>query len=144
MSTRFLPDAGHPDFAPFWHGCAAGRLLMPRCGSGHLIWPPRPACPTCGELSEDWVQVPGTGRLYSWTVIHRTRLHWYADRIPYVVGIVTLDHEQPVRMVGRCDVDPGVVVDGMRLVVAFEDAGRQLTVPVWHAAQPMAGAPSGS
>ncbi len=143
MTTRFLPDPSHPDFAPFWRGCAEGQLMMPLCGNGHIIWPPRPACPACGEFSAQWVEVPGTGRLYSWTVVHRTRLHWYADRTPYVVGIVSLDHEQPLRMVGRCDVNPDTVFEGMELVVAFEEAGRQLSVPVWQAARLPAGAHSG-
>jgi uncharacterized protein len=132
MTTRVLPDAAHPDFAPFWQGCAERRLLMPRCGNGHVIWPPRPACPLCTELVADWAEVSGTGRLYSWTVVHRTRLRWYAERTPYVVGIVELDGSQPVRMVGRCELDPGSVRDGLELSVDFEEAGRQLTVPFWR------------
>jgi uncharacterized OB-fold protein len=131
MTTRLLPDAAHPDFAPFWQGCAERRLLMPRCGNGHLIWPPRPACPQCTELVADWAEVPGTGRLYSWTVVHRTRLRWYAERTPYVVGIVSLDHLQPVRMVGRLELD-GEPADGLELSVDFEDAGR-LSLPFWRA-----------
>jgi uncharacterized protein len=131
MTTRLLPDVAHPDFAPFWQGCAQRRLVMPRCGSGHVIWPPRPACPLCTELVAGWAEVPGTGRLYSWTVVHRTRLRWYAERTPYVVGIVELDPAQPVRMVGRCELDEPA--EGLELTVDFEDAGRQL-MPFWRPA----------
>lgn len=127
---RVLPDVSHPDFAPFWQGCAEHRLVMPRCGNGHVVWPPRPACPLCTELVAGWAGVAGTGRLYSWTVVHRTRLRWYADRTPYVVGIVELDHTQPIRMVGRCEIEQPV--DGMELIVDFEDAGRQLNLPFWR------------
>jgi uncharacterized protein len=132
MSGRVLPDASHPDFAPFWRGCAERRLLMPRCADGHVIWPPRPACPRCGAAVAQWAEVAGTGRLYSWTVVHRTRLRWYAERTPYVVGIVELDGDQPVRMVGRCALDPDAVAEGLELVVDFEDADR-LTMPFWRA-----------
>lgn len=129
-ARRVLPDVSHPDFVPFWQGCAEHRLVMPRCGYGHVVWPPRPACPLCTELVADWAEVAGTGRLYSWTVVHRTRLRWYADRTPYVVGIVELDHAQPIRMVGRCEIEQPV--DGMELIVDFEDAGRQLNLPFWR------------
>jgi uncharacterized OB-fold protein len=64
--------------------------------------------------------------------VHRTRLRWYAERTPYVVGIVELDSAQPVRMVGRCEIeDPA---DGLELAVDFEDAGRQLSLPFWRLA----------
>ena len=132
MSGRVLPDVSHPDFAPFWQGCAEHRLLMPRCGEGHVVWPPRPACLRCTALVADWVEVAGTGRLYSWTVVHRTRLRWYAERTPYVVGIVELDGgERPVRMVGRCALDPADAVEGLELVVDFEDTDR-LSMPFWR------------
>jgi uncharacterized protein len=134
MTGRVLPDVSHPDFAPFWRGCAERRLLMPRCGNGHVVWPPRPACPACSELVVDWAEVPGSGRLYSWTVVHRTRLRWYAERTPYVVGIVDLHCAQPVRMVGRCELDPAEPAEGMELTVDFEDAGRQLSMPFWRPA----------
>jgi uncharacterized protein len=130
MSGRVLPDAAHPDFAPFWRGCAEHRLLMPRCANGHVIWPPRPACPRCAALAGDWAEVAGTGRLYSWTVVHRTRLRWYAERTPYVVGIVQLESE-PVRMVSRCAIEEDELADGLELVVDFEDTDR-LSMPFWR------------
>jgi uncharacterized OB-fold protein len=144
MSTGMLPDVSHPDFAPFWQGCAERRLVMPRCANGHVIWPPRPACLSCSALLREWAEVPGAGRLYSWTVVHRTRLSGYADQTPYMVGIVTLDLEQPVRMVGRCALDPDDAADGVSLVVDFEDAGRQLTMPFWRLAGDPEGAQHGS
>lgn len=135
MSARVLPDTAHPDFAPFWRGCAERRLMMPQCGNAHLIWPPRPACPLCGELVQSWADGPTTGRLYSWTVVHRTRLAWYAERTPYVVGIVRLDHPQQLRVVGRCDVAPDALAEGLALVLDFEDAGKQVHVPFWRPAR---------
>lgn len=132
MSARSLPDFSHPDFAPFWDGCTHRRLLMPQCPNGHLIWPPRPTCKNCRELATAWIEVRGTGRLYSWTVVHRTTLHWYAERTPYVVGIVTLDHPQLVRVVGRCEIPPEFLQEGAELVLDFEDAGRHATMPFWR------------
>lgn len=134
MSGRVLPDVSHPDFAPFWEGCAGRRLLVPGCPNGHVFWPPRPTCRTCREPVAAWTEIGGTGRLYSWTVVHRTKLPWYADRTPYVVGIVTLDHTQPLRLVARCEVGLPDLREGLDLVVDFEDAGRHLTIPFWRLA----------
>lgn len=130
--SRVLPEVTHPDFAQFWQGCAAGRLMVPRCANGHLVWPPRPACPRCFELVRDWTEIVGRGRLYSWTVVHRTHLPWYAGRTPYVVGIVALDLEQPLRMVGRCEVAPEDAREGIGLTMEFEETDRQMLVPYWR------------
>lgn len=130
--SRGVPDVTHPDFARFWQGCAEGRLVVPRCGSGHLVWPPRPACPRCFKLVRDWTEVGGSGRLYSWTVVHRTHLPWYSGRTPYVVGIVALDLEQTVRMVGRCELAPEDAREGIELTVGFEETERQVRVPYWR------------
>jgi uncharacterized protein len=134
MTSSLVPDVTHPDFAAFWRGCAEHRLVMPRCRNDHVIWPPRPACARCGELVGEWSEVHGSGRLYSWTVVHRTNLPWYSERTPYVVGVVTLDHLQRVRMVGRCAVDPADLVEGLELVVDYEVVAGELTVPLWRAA----------
>lgn len=139
MSARALPDVDHPDFAPFWAGCAEGRLLVPTCGNRHTFWPPRPACPECAEWVAEWTEVRGSGRLYSWTVVHRTRQPWFADRTPYVVGIVTLDPDHTIRMVGRCEIDPAVARDGLHLQVGFEDAGHRVHLPYWREAPVPAG-----
>jgi uncharacterized OB-fold protein len=136
MSARVLPDVSHPDFAPFWEACARARLVVPQCANGHLIWPPRPTCPRCVEPVATWTEVRGAGRLYSWTVVHRTRLPWYAERTPYVVGIVTIDHEQPLRMVGRCEIALEDLREGVDMVIDFEDAGRQVSMPFWRRPMP--------
>jgi uncharacterized protein len=129
---RLLPDISHPDFAPYWAGCARRKLLVPQCRDGHLVWPPRPACLTCTADIVGWQEIEGKGKLYSWTIVHRTRLQWFAERTPYVVGIIAVDHEQPLRMIGRCQVQHEQLHEGLPLAVDFEFVNEDVTIPFWR------------
>jgi uncharacterized OB-fold protein len=132
MKGRLGPDTGHPDFSPFWEGCKEQRLLIPSCRNGHLNWPPRPVCQTCYEWNEKWVEVAGRGSLYSWTVVHKTRLQSHATETPYVVGVVELQRSPLVRMLGRCELDPATAEVGLDLAVDFHPVSPDLTLPFWR------------
>jgi uncharacterized protein len=134
MKSLPVPDTSHPDFAVFWAGCGERRLLVPRCGNGHLNWPPRPVCQQCFEWNEAWEQVPGRGSLYSWTVIHRARLQAQAPGLPYVVGIVELTGPHRLRMVGRCEIEPSAARPGLELTVDFHEVRPGVSVPFWRLA----------
>jgi uncharacterized protein len=136
MKARLGPDTSNPDFSPFWEGCNEQRLLVPSCRHGHLNWPPRPVCQTCFEWNDKWVEIAGRGALYSWTVVHKTRLQSHLADTPYVVGIVELRGSPPVRMVGRCEMDPVTATVGLELVVDFHRISPDLTLPFWRPADP--------
>lgn len=136
MKTRLGPDTADPDFSPFWEGCQQRRLLVPACRDGHLNWPPRPVCQTCHQWNVSWAEVAGRGTLYSWTVVRKTRLPSHAADTPYVVGVIELDEAAPVRMVGRCEVDPAAAALGLELVVDFHPVTPELTLPFWRPAAP--------
>jgi len=127
-----VPDLADPDFAPFWQGCRQERLLVRRCGRGHLSWPPRPACPRCQDLSQDWQQVDGAGWLYSWTVVHRTPLPAFQPLTPYVVGVVELTAHPGLRFLGRCQCDPRQLRIGTPLRVTFEHVTAEFSLPLWQ------------
>ena len=58
---------------PFWSAAAQKRLVVPRCKDcGYVRWPPGPFCPSCQGQATEWVS-PGTGRLYSFTIIFAER-----------------------------------------------------------------------
>jgi uncharacterized OB-fold protein len=133
MTDRPLPDLTHPDFAPFWSGCAGNVLIMPECANQHIVWPPRPNCPTCRGQIARWVDVPRRGLLYSWTVIHRTRQPWFESQTPYVLAIGTLDHPQLLRLVARCTVSPDELEPNMPLAIDFQQAAEGVALPFWRA-----------
>lgn len=126
------PDLDDPDFAPFWAGCRDERLLLPRCGRGHLHWPPRPACPHCQDTARDWQEVAPAGWLYSWTVVHRTPLPAFQALTPYVVGVVELAAHPGLRLLGRCRCDPGQLRIGLPLRAEFEHVTEQFSLPLWR------------
>jgi len=134
-----LPDLSDERVAPFFAGAARHELTIPRCdGCGRLVWYPEPACPTCGGTSFTWTAVRGSGRLYSWAVVRRAFLPAFADRVPFVTGLVALDDDPAVRIVTYIvDCDPlGLRADDP-VRVRFEDLsfptvpGRSVTVPVF-------------
>jgi uncharacterized OB-fold protein len=131
MSGYPIPDTTHPDFAPFWQGCLEHRLLVPACGAGHLNWPPRPVCQVCHDCIGPWVEVNGRGRLYSWTVVHRTRAQPFSAQVPYIVGVIELMNTTVLRILGRCDIDLDTVRIGLELVVDFVEIETSVTIPVW-------------
>jgi uncharacterized protein len=122
-----------PDFAGFYAACTRGTLAVPVCGEGHLTWPPRPRCVRCQLPIAGWRDMSGSGRLYSWTIVHRTRQREFADRVPYIVGIVALDEDPAVRVVGTL---PGIPAQqlrvGLPLQVAFDPADGEYPRPEWH------------
>ena len=55
---------------PFWDAAAEGRLVAPRCATcGTFVLPPQPFCFTCQSQAFEWVDLPGTGTIYTYTVV---------------------------------------------------------------------------
>ena len=132
MPLPLGPQLDAPDFAPFWRGCREHRLLVQRCGNGHLAWPPRPACPVCADLTREWEEVDERGLLYSWTVIHRTNVAALSSLLPFAIGIVALDRHSGIRFVGRCLGSISDLHIGAEMEVVFEPMNEGLTLPVWR------------
>jgi len=129
-----LPDPDDPRFAGHWAAAAEGRLAVSRCAAcAAWRWPPRSLCPACGAETVAWMPLPGTGTLYSWTVVHRAALPGFVGHVPYAVAIVALD-DAPVRHLGRVvGASPDALRIGMPMIVDFEIEGG-ISLPVWRPA----------
>ena len=124
---------GHPDLAGHRDGLARGEPRAQRCtGCGRVWWPPRPACPRCQCPDHAWTPLPDRGTLFTWTVVHHTRLPGFRDAVPYAVGMVDLP-EAGVRVIGRITAPPGALTVGMplRRVLAAPPGGGDAQ-PVWE------------
>jgi uncharacterized OB-fold protein len=112
-----------------WFTAAAeGRLLIQRCRRcGHAQFYPRRLCTACHSLDVDWEQAAGTGRLHTFTVVHRTPNAEFAGETPYVFAIVELDEGPRVtsRVVG---VNLDALVCDMRVRAEFPDGEPRLPV----------------
>ena len=77
----------HPPTKPFFDGCAAGKLVIPRCkDTGKYIWYPRGISPfTFGEI--EWVEVSGKGKIYTFSVMERAGFVGFAlVMVLFVIG----------------------------------------------------------
>ena len=133
MSDHQLPAPSptvQDDAAPFWDATADHRLVLPRCTRCSVtIWYPRGFCPACGSFDIEWIDVPGTGTVYSFSIPRRGR-GAYRDAAPYVLADVELDlpetagrvHEPGPRIITNIvDCDPDSVSIGDRVTVVFHD-----------------------
>jgi uncharacterized OB-fold protein len=125
-----VPDVADPAFAPFFDGCAVGKLVIPQCSNcGAYCWPPRFLCPSCGSRKLQWTEVRAEGEVFSYTVVHRAAQDWLISRVPYAVAIVALD-ECGVRMLGSVDNLPELGV-GVRVHAVFRSVDGMPAMPHW-------------
>lgn len=114
----------------FYAHIAKGELRFQRCKDcrtwRHM---PRHTCAHCGSSRWKWEQSAGLGRLYSWTVTHRSFHPAFDGDVPYAVAVVEMD--EGVRLVSRIE---GASTDayrlGMRLQVQFT-AQNAVAIPIF-------------
>ena len=133
---RWFPDkmptpAANAETVGWWEKAASHVLVVQRCDScGRTRHPPGPVCPVCRSTASSWADVPGTGTVYTYTVVHQAFVAALADRLPYVVIVVELDGAGGARMVSNLvDAAPEDVEVGMKVAVVWEDMGPELALP---------------
>ena len=136
MTGRWFPDempvpAASAETAGWWEAAAAHRLVVQRCDAcGTTRHPPGPVCPSCRSAAASWHAVPGTGTVYTYTVVRQAFIPALADRVPYVVAVVALDGSGGARLVSNVvDADATEVTVGMPVEVVWEDMGPELALP---------------
>jgi uncharacterized OB-fold protein len=123
------------DLQGYRDGLAHGELRGRQCTActAHQ-WPPRPACVHCRSFDVEWVTLPKTASLFTWTVVGRTRLAGFEERVPYAVGVLEYD-DLRVRLVGRLDTDPHTLRVGDRFTWSVEPSPDGTPQPVWRPAR---------
>ena len=120
-----------PDEAPYWAACQKRELRIQRCAAcGLHRHPPAPFCPVCRSERCEWHQVPGTGTVFTYTIIHQAAHPALKPALPYNVAVVLLDEADDVRLVSNVvDAAPERIAIGMRVMVVWEAAGGGQLVP---------------
>ncbi|HMK62409.1 MAG TPA: Zn-ribbon domain-containing OB-fold protein, partial [Acidimicrobiales bacterium] len=133
---RFFPDAmpvpaANAETAGWWEACLAHRLVMQRCSEcGAARHPPGPVCPSCRSTSSEWAPLPGTGRVYTYTVVRQALSAVLAGTVPYVVAVIEPDGGDGTRLVSNVvDCHPEEVHIDMEVEVVWEDVSPELTLP---------------
>lgn len=102
-----------------------GEIWANRCPNcGKVYVPPKIKCIDCYKDMNDWVKLPGTGIIETYTVVHFNVEGLHPRKSPFVYGIVKMDGAD-TGLVHLIDVDPEKVKVGMRVkaVMAKERDG---------------------
>lgn len=108
--------------APFWDGLQAGKILIQKCDACEQFqWGPEFVCHRCHSLDLSFVEVEGTGVIYShervWHPVHPS----LNDHGPYIVVLVELPHADNIRFVGNLLGDPQQALEiGAAVEAVFE------------------------
>ncbi|RLF49691.1 MAG: transcriptional regulator [Thermoplasmata archaeon] len=110
----------------FWrHIGSRYNLVGTKCKvCGKVYFPPRDVCPVCHRKSlgsMERVKLSGSGKIYSYTVIHTPQKD-FEMQTPYVMAIVELD-EGPRVTAQIVDCDPSEVHIGMRVRAVLRRIG---------------------
>lgn len=118
---------------PFWDNALKGKLTAAKCKHcGTFQLPPQPFCFACQHRDYEWVELPGTGRIYTFTVVRHPLRPQLADAVPYAAGIIELDGTQGAGarlQANIIDCDPEKLRIGDRVQVVFEKVSDTLAVP---------------
>ncbi len=119
---------------PFWDACARHQFLVQKCPAcGTVQYYPRSVCAACWSPDVDWVPSAGRGRVYTFTVTHRTQARGFRDELPYVLAWIELDEGVQV-MSNIVGVDVAKVSIGMPVRVTFDDVKEGFSIPKFTAA----------
>jgi uncharacterized protein len=131
--TKPLPEIT-AESKPFWDACARHQLLVQTCREcGAVQYYPRGVCAACWSPDGEWTPSAGRGRVFTFTVTHRTQARGFRDELPYVLAWITLDEGVQV-MSNVVGVDPATVKIGMPVRVTFDDVKEGLSIPKFTAA----------
>jgi uncharacterized OB-fold protein len=74
----------------FYRNINQGRLLGAKClKCGKIHLPPRPLCSDCFSKDFEWCEIPASGKLLTYTIIHIAPTQ-FQPMAPYATGIVQL------------------------------------------------------
>lgn len=121
---------GDPADLPFWEGCREGKFLLHRCNICNRHYWPASRCVEHGARDMNWVESPGKGTVYTYTVLHRALTPSMKDRIPFAVAVVQLD-EGPFYHSNIVACSHDAVKVGMRVSVEMADHDSGLSIPVF-------------
>jgi len=124
--TRKIPaPAVTLETQAFFEAAAERKFLLKRCTAcGEAHWYPRAMCPFCHSDQTVWEESPGTGVIYTYSVM------WRSPTGPYAIGYVTLD-EGVSLMTNFVDVAPDGLKIGMKVKVKFQPTENGPPVPVF-------------
>lgn len=121
----------NPDDQTYWDFIARRELRFQRCVKCRRFrHPPMPFCGKCSSGEVEWAAVPGTGLVFTCTVVHHAAHAALKQAVPYNVAVVHLDEADDVRIISNViDASPEEMKVGLRVVLAWDDNGEGTALP---------------
>lgn len=99
-----------------------GKIWANRCPScGTVFVPPKAKCIYCYKDPNDWIMLPGTGTLETYTVVRYEEPMLHPRKAPFVYGVIKMDGADTGMVHFIDEVDPDEVKVGMRLEAVLEE-----------------------
>ena len=118
-----------PDMKPFFDAAKRHELVAQRCADcGTHRFPAREICSQCLSRRSEWVQVSGSGEVFSYNVMHQVYHPGFAGEVPYAVVVVKLAEGAKMNS-NLPGVKPHDIRIGMPVKVVFEDVTDEVTLP---------------
>jgi uncharacterized OB-fold protein len=123
-------EQAHFTIEEFYKHINQGKLLAgkcTKCGKVHL--PPRPLCDNCYSKDFEWTEIPCTGKLLTYTIIHIAPAQ-FQSMAPYPVGIVQLANGLRIPGIIK-DMAPENIKIGVELKMDFGTCAPAQPWPQW-------------
>jgi uncharacterized OB-fold protein len=131
--TILFETHADPMTQPFWDAAKEDRLVVPQCTQcGTFRLPPSAFCFNCQSRAFEYTELPGTGTIFSFTVVRHPLHPDLLEACPYVSGTVHLDGTQGAgarMLVNIIDVDPETVKIGDRVEIVWEHMNDEMSTP---------------
>jgi hypothetical protein len=112
----------------FYKFLAQRKLMAGKCTNcGKIHLPPRPLCDNCFHQQFTWLEIAGTGKLVTYTIIH-VAPEQFQHLAPYAVGIVQL--KNGLKLPGRITSATQLRI-GMPLTIDFTKCTTAQSWPQW-------------
>lgn len=117
----------------FWDGAREGQLLVQQCNTCHRFQhPPEPVCHHCLSFDLGHGKMSGRGTVYTYQVATQAFHPWFADKLPYVIGVVELDEQRGLKLLTNLvDFPEDALAVGARVQVRFRPLSDEFSLPVF-------------
>lgn len=130
-AVKFFNPATDKWTQPFWDAAVQHRLVGASCAKcGAFRMPPTPFCPHCHSQLLNWVDLPGTGIVYSYSIVASAIMPGMDDCLPYVTAVIALDEAGDTRLISNVvDIPVDQVRVGLKVRVIWDDDWGGMTIP---------------
>lgn len=122
---------------PFWEAANQKRLVAQRCHAcSRWQHPPQKTCPNCGSSDLGFQAVSGRGSIYTFSIVHDTRVQGLMPLQPFAVVAVELEESPDLVMLSNLPgTQPQDVKVGDPVRVEFEQVGPGQLIPQFRVAK---------